>query len=271
MASRAATGRAIAIIAGLVLALIAAFLIWRYVNTADQRAQEGAELVDVFVASGGIPEGTTAQSAVSQNLIELDQVPTDVRPENAITSLEQISGLAATADIEPGSFIQQGQWGDPTIIDADFEVPEGLVAISLQVGIPEGLSGYLTQGDRVAVIAHIQAPPSTTSTTIGPDGNPVEETVEDAELDTTRAEFVARDGVVLTVGQRTIATNEEGTQEDEIQTDEALVLATVAVTPEDAEKLVFSSNEGLLHFALLPETGELPDTPGRTFDDLFQE
>ncbi len=269
MASRAATGRAIAIIAGLVLAAVAAFLIWRYVDTADQRAQEGAELVDVFVATGGIPEGTTAQNAVSQDLIDVDQIPTTNRPESAITSLEQISGLAATAPIQAGAVIQQGQWGDPTLIDADFEVPEGLVAISLQVGIPEGLSGYLSQGDRVAVIAHIAAPPATTSTTLDDQGNEVE-TVQEDELQTTRAEFVARDGEVLAIGRRVITTNEEGTQEDEVQQTEQ-VLATIAVTPEDAEKLVFSTNEGLLHFALLPETGELPNTPGRTFDDLFQE
>ena len=43
----------------------------------------------------------------------------------------------------------------------------------------------------------------------------------------------------------------------------------MAVTDQDAERLVFSLSEGSLYFTLLSEGYEAQDTPGRTFDDLF--
>lgn len=266
MASRAATGRAIAIIVGLVLAIVAAFLLWRYVSAADQRAQEGAELVDVFVAIQGIPEGTTAQTAVANQLIELDQVPSVNRPDSAITTLEEIFGLAAIAPIQDGAILQAEMFGDPTIADADFDLVEGQVAISLQVGIPEGVSGFLNQGDRVGVIAHIDAQPATADVVPGPDGGVVAAT-QQPEIDITTSKYLT-DGDVLAIGQRVITTDAEGNQADQVdQTGQVLV--TLAVTPEAAEQLVFANNEGIMHFTLLPEGGELGDTPGTTYDTLF--
>lgn len=269
MASRAVTGRVIAVLAGLALAAAGAFVLWRYVAAADQRASEDARLVDVWVASGGIPAGTTAQAAFSQQLIVADQLPEVNRPPGAITNLDQIRDLAAVGQILEGTVLQVGQWDDPTMADVDLGVPEDRVALSLQVGIPQGLSGYLAQGDRVGLIAHIDAAPSTTATDIGPDGNPTEVAVE-SEVSETRAGFLVRDAEVLAVGRRVVVTDAQGNPADQVQqTDQ--VLATLAVTPQDAEKLVFASNEGQLYVTLLPPSGNLADTPGATFDDLFQE
>jgi hypothetical protein len=47
------------------------------------------------------------------------------------------------------------------------------------------------------------------------------------------------------------------------------VLMTVALEPEDAERLVFAIENASLYFTLLPEDAEPQDTPGRTLDDLF--
>jgi len=268
VASRAATGRAIAIIVGLVLALVAAFLLWRYVNAADQRALEGAELVDVFVAVGGIPEGTTAQTAVSNRLIELDQLPSDNRPDTAITTLDEISGLAALAPIQDGAILQSGQFGDPTIADADFKLEEGQVAVSLQVGIPEGVSGFLDQGDTVGVIAHIDAQLANANVELGPDGSPVVSTAQ-PEVDTTTSKYLTA-AEILAIGQRIISTDAEGNQAEGVETG-GQVLVTLSVTPTDAERLVFANNEGIMHFTLLPEGEELGETPGTTYDTLFNQ
>lgn len=267
MASRAATGRAIAIIVGLVLALVAAFLLWRYVSAADQRAQEGAELVDVFVATGGIPEGMTAQTAVSNRLIELDQLPSDNRPDTAITTYDEISGMAALAPIQDGAILQTGQFGDPTIADADFKLEEGQVAISLQAGIPEGVSGFLDQGDQVGIIAHIGAPLATSEVVLGPDGAPVIATAQ-PEVDVVTTSKYVTSAEILAIGQRIISTDDEGNQAEGVETG-GQVLVTLSVTPTDAERLVFANNEGIMHFTLLPEGEELGDTPGATFDNLF--
>lgn len=269
MASRAATGRAVAIIVGLVLALVAAFLIWRYVGAADQRAQEDAELVDVYVATGSIPEGLTAQNANQQGLIEIDQVPTANRPDTAVTNLGDIAGLVSGGTIPAGAFIQTDQWVESTLASADLDVEEGLVGVSLQVDIPQGLSGYLAPGDDVAIISHIDAQLRTTEVTEGPDGGVIEAT-EIPEVAVTKTQFVGA-GEVLAIGQRVIEQDAEGNQQEQLNAEQTLVLATVAVEPAVAERLVFAYNEGLLHFTLLPEGGQLADTNGATFDTLFPQ
>ena len=47
---------------------------------------------------------------------------------------------------------------------------------------------------------------------------------------------------------------------------------TLAVSPEDAEKLVFSEEMGLVWLALVPSEGvEVKETPGRTYKNIFEE
>ena len=74
---------------------------------------------------------------------------------------------------------------------------------------------------------------------------------------------------MLAIGRRVLVTNEQGQEQDQVQQTES-VLATLAVTDQQAEQLVFALNEGSLYFTLLAEGYEAQDTPGRTFDDLFQ-
>lgn len=243
------------------------YFIWQYVDRIEDQVRADQELVEVYVASSGIPEGTRAETAISQGLIETDELPQVNRPAGAITALEQISGLAAASDILPGEVILQGRFADPASSAVDFEVPEGLQAISLEVEVPPGVAGYLQPGDNISVIAHIAAP-AAANQVIGPDGTlqPAPETTEGAEE--TRAQFLVQGIEVLAVGRRVVVTTEEGTQQDQVEQTES-VLATVAVTDEDAERLVFALSEGDLYFTLLPEGYEPQGTPGRTFEDLF--
>lgn len=266
MASRAATARSVAVLVGLVLAVVAAYLVWQYVSAADQRAQEGAELVDVFVAAGGIPEGTTSQAAVTQGLVEPDQIPRANRPAGAVTTLQEISNLAAKAAIGSGAILQLGQWAEPTLLTGNVVVEEGRVGISLQVSVPEGASGYLSLEDRVAVLAHIEAPALTTSTEVDEDGNEVQ-TTQQIESTETRTQFIASGAEVLAVGRRLVSTDAQGNEDETVQQTEQ-VLVTLSVTPDEAERLVFANYEGLLYAVIQPE-GELPETAGRTFDNLF--
>jgi hypothetical protein len=46
-------------------------------------------------------------------------------------------------------------------------------------------------------------------------------------------------------------------------------LLTLALTPGQAEQLVFASLNGQLHFTLLPEGSQPANTPGRNITNLF--
>ncbi|MBC8390296.1 MAG: hypothetical protein H8E13_19900, partial [Actinobacteria bacterium] len=82
---------------------------------------------------------------------------------------------------------------------------------------------------------------------------------------------------VLYIGTRTTA-NQEPTQDGEFmgsqtKSDESTKITTVtlAVTPEESEKLVFSEEMGTVWLALVPITGiDEEETPGRTLDNIFK-
>lgn len=256
-----------AIVVAIVLAALAVFFIYRYVDGLEDQVREDNELVEVYVATETIPAGTSAEAAINANAIEPDEVLRQNRPDGAITALSEISGLVATADILDGEIVLSQRFGDSVSNTVQFEVPEGLQAISVEVGIPPGVAGFVRAGDRISVIAHIAAP-APQDAVIGPDGNVVEPEGADA-ADETRSQFVVQDIEVLATGRRVTVTNEQGQDEDQTQQTES-VLTTLAVTDEQAEQLVFALQEGTLYFTLLPEDYEPQGTPGRTFDNLFE-
>ena len=245
--------KAVAAIVALLLALAATVAIFLYVRGLEDRAFEDAELVEVFVAQGPIEAGATAEEVSEAGLITRDTAPRANVPVGAITSLDEIEGQFALDPILTGEIILRERWGTSEEVTVGFTIPEGFEAIAAEVAVPPGVAGFVRAGDLVSVIATVELP--------GP-------TVEDAEgnivtePEEIRTQYLLQGIEVLAVGQRQLETGE---QEATI----ASVLLTLAVTPEDAESLVFAIENGSLYFTLLPEDAEPADTPGRTFEDLF--
>jgi pilus assembly protein CpaB len=249
-------GRTIAVVAAVVLALIATAAITMYIRGIEARAFDDAEMVEVFVAQEEIPAGITAGSASEAGAIDREDRPRVSVPAGAIASLEEIAGLVTADPILQGEVLVRGRWVDPADARATgIEIPEGFEAISVQVGIPPGVAGFIRAGDEVSLIA--------TLTGAAPDEEDDEDGVDQA--DETRSQYLLQGIEVLAVGQR-VATAEDG---DDIQEGTGQVLMTVALEPADAERLVFAIENASLYFTLLPEDAEPADTPGRTFGNLF--
>jgi pilus assembly protein CpaB len=248
-----AAGKTIAVVLALVLALVATASIFFYVRGVEARAFEDAELVEVLRAQGLIDAGTPAGVAGDGGLIVRDTAPRGKVPVGAVATLDQLDGLVAVDRILEGEILLAERWGTTEQASVGFEIPEGLEAIAVEVGIPPGVAGYIRAGDRISVIATVEVG-GTTSTDA--DGNVTEEAGD------MRSQYLLQAIEVLAVGQRT--TEGEGDQAPQSN-----VLTTLAVDPEAAEKLVFAIENGTLYFTLLPEDAEPQDTPGRTLDDLF--
>jgi pilus assembly protein CpaB len=246
-------GKTIAVVLALLLAAAATIAIFLYVQGIEERAFEDAELVEVFVAQGPIEAGTTAGEAGDAGLIARDTAPRGNVPVGAITQLEQIDGLVAVDRILTGEILLRERWGSQEDVSVAFEIPEGFEAIAVEVGIPPGVAGYIRAGDRVSLIATVEAPGATTT---DDEGNVTQQAGE------LRSQYLLQAIEVLAVGQRTVQAEGE-------QAPQGSVLMTVALEPEDAERLVFAINNASLYFTLLPEDAEAQDTPGRTLDDLF--
>lgn len=260
MARIRGVGRAAAIVASLVLAAVATFAIWSYIQGIEDRAMADAEPVEVFVAEQEIPAGITAGQAGEAGLIERSTVPRGNVPDGAIGSLDQISGLVTDAPILPGEVLVRGRWVDPEEAEAGamLEIPEDFEAVSVQVGIPPGVAGFVRPGDQVSLIVTTETPGDTI---LQEDGTQIEEAGE------VSTQYLLQGIQVLSVGQR--ITTEEG--EEDVSEDGGNVLLTVALEPEDAERLVFAIENASLYFTLLPEDAEPADTPGRSLDNLFDD
>jgi pilus assembly protein CpaB len=242
-------GRTIAIVVAVVLAAIATIAIVIYIRGIEQRAFEDAELVEVLVAQEDIEARTPAAEAGDAGQIAAERVPRTAVPEGAIDGLDEIEGLVAFDRILEGEVILSQRWAEAEEAVAGLDIPEGFEAIAVQVGVPPGVAGHIRATDRVSLIAHVSGAAT--------DDEEGAEAAEEA-----RAQYLLQDIEVLGVGQRTTAEDEGGQESSQ-------VLLTVALEPEDAERLVFAIHEASLYFTLLPEDAEPTETPGRTFDDLF--
>ena len=264
--------RVIAIVLAVVLALVAAYALFAYIQGVETRTQDEFAPVDAFVATERIPAGTRAEAAAAGGLIEQRSVPSAAVPDNAIGSLTQIEGAVATVDILPGEVIVADRFGTDAVAPRGLrQIPQDKEAISVQVGVVQGVAGFISPGDQVSVIAELEQPGEEEPEVDPETGEPVDDTpVEPA----TVVRYLLQDVEVLAVGRRVI---QEG--EDQVQQTEQ-VLMTLALDPEDAERLVFAYNNGLLHFTLLPPESDDPEdpslerpieTPGRTLDTIFAD
>jgi pilus assembly protein CpaB len=246
-------GKTVAVVLALLLALGATIAIFLYVRGIEERAFEDAELVEIFVAQGPIEAGTSATDAGDAGLIARETAPRGNVPPGAIATLDQIDGLIAVDPILTGEILLRERWGTTEDVEAAFEIPEGFEALAVRVGMPPGVADFIRAGDLVSLIATLETPGATTTDA---EGNVTEEPGE------VRTQYLLQGIEVLAVGRQTVAPEDDQALIDS-------VLLTVALQPEDAERVVFAIENASLYFTLLPDGADPQDTPGRTIDDLF--
>lgn len=254
--------RLLAVGAALALAAVATLALVSYIRGLEREALAAVETIEVLVAAEAIAAGTTAAALGDQGLVERESAPRRLVPAGAVASLDDIAGEVAAVDILPGEVISAGRFLPPTEARALLPIPDDMQAMSFEVSVPPGVAGFVQNGDTVSIIAQLSAPP---------DDDEEETALPGAGAD-PRAQFLLQNVAVLNVGQRVVATEEEGEGEsDTIRRHEDRVLLTVAVTAQDAEKLAFAALNGELWLTLVPEDAEPVTTPGRTFDNAFDD
>jgi pilus assembly protein CpaB len=257
-------GKTIAIVVSLLLALGATIAIFLYVQGVEERAFEDAELVEVLVAQGPIEAGTTGEGAAEAGLIGRDSAARANVPPGAVTSVDQIEDLVAIDPILTGEIILRERWGTTAEVSVALDIPEGFEAVAVEVGVPPGVAGYVAAGTQVSLLATIESPADEQPSPVVTDDDEPAPAEEEPLLVEVRTQYLLQGVEVLAVGQRQVQIEEqEGTV--------ASVLMTLAVQPEDVERLVFAVENGSLYFTLLPEDAEPAETPGRTFGDLFDD
>jgi pilus assembly protein CpaB len=246
--------RTIAIGMSLLLAAGATAALITYVRNVENRASAQAVSVPVFVAKLAIPANTPAEVAVANGAFESTMIPRRLLAAGVVSSLAALAGKVAAVDIMPGEQILASRFVSSLERPTLLPIPAGHQALTVAAEMANSVGGFVQPGDHVSVIAKIDIPSGSTTTTV------------------TR--YLVQDVSVLAVGQ-TIATTGSASSKTEksaaanSSTNQNTVALTLAVSPSEAEKLAFAVLQGDVYFTLVPSNQKPVATTGRTGSTLF--
>ena len=153
------------LIAAVVVGALSAFLVYNYVNSADDRAQGNAKRVDVFVVKKDIPRGLTGAEAEQQGYIKSAQITSEFKPATAINDISVIQSKVAVAPLATGQVLVDGMFADPIESQITFSgrVPDSCtvdaagttgpcVAITMSFDQTKGVAGVIVPGDFVNIL-----------------------------------------------------------------------------------------------------------------------
>jgi Flp pilus assembly protein CpaB len=158
--------RTLILVGAIVIGVIAALLIYNYVQGIDDRANNNAKLVDVYVAKSDIPRGTAGEQAASSKAIDKSQIPQQFKPATAITTTDQLAKKVALFDIPANSVIVDNMFVDPASSQITFRqrlTNKDYVAVSISTDAVHGVAGFLVAGDEInmAIKEKVAKPPET--------------------------------------------------------------------------------------------------------------
>jgi pilus assembly protein CpaB len=241
--------RMLPIILAVVLALVAAGIVFMYTKGAEQRVLNEQQPVQVLVSNAVIPQGMSLGDAVAGGLADQTQVPSDMAPVGAISgATTENSALLALNEVPPGQILLSSNFVTELPAATSIDVPDGMIAISITLGDPQRVGNFVRPGSEVVIFDSYAngADPATTGLT-------------------TR---VLLDRVmVLGVGDTTTSTvtNPDGTTAT--QTPSALL--TLAVDQGQAETIIQAQNSGALYLGLLGNGTEIVKSGGVSDGNLF--
>jgi pilus assembly protein CpaB len=288
------------LLVALVLAGLAAWAVWNYLQNVENEIVEGQEIVEVYRAGEAIAEGTDGAILLSDfnsggTLITQSEDQAEDVPVGAITTAEQLNQVltdrVAAGPIAAGSILNESQWASITVnvVPLAEEIPSGKQAMTISTDNIRGINGFVEPGDRVNMIITLDIPEDLlpdelagiAEEPVAPEeGAPAAESV--ATVTYTR--FVLQGLPVMATGrdirpeedapdtvevdpETTGDTTPEGEPvEEELGNDTTF---TLEVTPEQAERIAYATENGSVWLTLVPGDFVEVETTGVTTLNLF--
>lgn len=253
--------RIVIIIVALALGGLAAVMAARYLSAASVQIEAESQPVEVLVAQMDIPRGTTVEEMFENQMVALEEIPQQFVAVEAVSSQRALDGQVLSVPLSSGEQLTTGRFQYPSQAGLAYSVPEDYVAVSVPVDDVSSVAGFVKPGDNVALIATIE---------VG-DGD---------DLQTTTKTLIPK-ARVLAVGESTGIEVEAPVEQDgllqQAGTTVTMNTVTLALSLVDAERVVFSVNEGAagdsrsLWLALIPtQGGELVETTGQTTQTILR-
>jgi pilus assembly protein CpaB len=235
-----------------------------YVKHANARALAGQQAVTVLVAKSLIPAGTSAGDAQDQGLLGTEKLPAASVPADALTSVTpDISALVTDSAVQPGQLLLRPLLVTAAQVTSGLAIPSGMVAVSILFCVPEAVAGNIHPGSQVAVFNTFVSGNSgnSGSTTMSAQAacSGPHQWVSGVTVNT---KLVLPKITVLNVGQAS-ATGQGSSQSGSSSSSsnsQNSELVTVAVTQQDAERLIQLTQDGLPYLALVNASSGLSVT-----------
>src|SRR5579859_1773068 len=238
----------------LVLGLLAALLLWRLLASTQAKTVQ-VNTVPVVVAKQDIPARTT----ITAGMLDVKQVPKGVRLGSAFTDTKAAVGQVARVQVNAGEQVLSDRVA-ASVRDLDFaaQVPAGMRAASITVAEVVTNGGLIEPGDEVDVVGvfEVQGGAAANGASFAKDAGGTDKHFA--------AVTVLTDVKVLAVAQR----SDDGVSSKtstKAQPDAKSV--TLAVTPDDAQKLFLADQMGTLRLSLhklgehdAPQLNPVPNT-----------
>ena len=143
--------RILGAVAAVLLATIGSFVLFAWVQSAEERALAGEATVDVLVVREAVAEGEPAADISAK--VELEKVPGKVAAEGSVANLSELDGRVAAVDLQPGEQVIKSRFLDPVQFQeqAGVEVPEGLQELTVALDPQRVVGGQLRPGDTAGV------------------------------------------------------------------------------------------------------------------------
>lgn len=257
--------KVIGIVVAIALASVGTVALVSYVRSAEERAQAGEELVEVYVLTDTVPAGTSADEL--EQYVEIQTVPSKVQAVNSVQSLQGLEGRVASVDLVAGEQLVSTRFVEPADVSARAEgviIPPGKVELTVQLEQQRVIGGLLQPGDTIAVLASFD-PFEVSSGVVEVDGEdvPIPDSVAGGGGQTPNTTTLLFRKVLVTAVQQSAGAAVGGASDDDESRLErapsADLFITLALDPAEAERVVFTQEFGLLYFAL--ERSDVPETP----------
>lgn len=260
------------LIGAIAVGLLAAFVLFNYIQGVEDDLAAGNELVEVLVATADIEQGTTGEDA-ARTRIERRDVPRDLRPANAVTDEAQLAGLVALNTLSANQVVVEGLFVSPTIAAPEFSdlLPKEYVTYSITMDRVRAAGGFVAPGDEVNILVAVE---ENTDEVAAPDeeGSPLANPDDSFSFDghvIFRPHRYAFQGVkVLSVGSELVP--QPGDEVDSVISAGGGGVITFALPPEQAQFMA-TLNPATMILSLTSDDYEpeaLPPLDSALFDVL---
>jgi len=246
--------RIIGAILALLLAAIGTVVLMSYVRGADARAAAGIQTVEVLaVGEAVIAAGTPAEELDA--LVAVATVPARSVVVGGVESIDQLAGLVATVDLQPGEQLLASRFAAQADVQDQgrIEVPAGLQQVTISLEPQRVIGGQLMAGDTVGVFI---SDPTTVTTHL----------VLHKVLVTTVQGLPAPP--VPAEGEDEAPPEEENSASAPLP--EGSLFVTLALDAPAAERLVFGMEYGTVWLSAEPAEATEDGTTVMTWEQVYQ-